>query len=152
MFTKRSITLTSIYTSIAFIIAISCADGNAIKEKNATSNPYVGTWRLFKTTGNMVGSERTGEDLPFYEEYLIDPDGTFTKIRIDHGITKRAEGSYTFSEENNEATLTYSSPENMIVNCTQDNTEHLIFSSKKTCHNSAMACDQPGLFYEKVTN
>lgn len=108
-------------------------------------------WVLVKMTGNMQGSQTTGQDMEWQETYLLRADGSFTKTRITGSETLEAEGTYEAKNSSGEEllVLTFNEDSAIIGNCTGDNKETLQLTSDATLQSSWFACDGPGLYYEK---
>ena len=111
-------------------------------------------WELFRTTGNVANSERTGEDMEWQEYYFFKLDGTFEKVREIEGLVSKATGSFEVIEYNNDDAdyleLTYESGLELIGSCTGDLKEVLVYRTSTIVSNTWFACDGPGLDYMLV--
>ena len=111
-------------------------------------------WELFQMTGQMSDEPpSTGDDMSWQEFYLLKEDNTFLKQRIQDDKITESQGTYSFSNANNENSLIlkHNSTSSIIGNCTGDNTETLLFNKKeKNLTATWWACDGPGLFYKRT--
>lgn len=138
-----------ILLSYAFACSSKNGDTNnpeSSKEQNAQQ------WNLVKMSVGMTGSVSTGEQMAWQETYVFKGDGSFTKKRVQNGSTTTASGTYNTVEENNEKglKLKYAEPSSIIGNCTGNQEEYLYYKESGTILQSSwLACDGPGLFYER---
>ncbi len=107
-------------------------------------------WKLVKMTGSTRNSETIGENMEWQETYLLTENGEFTKTRERDGNTLQAVGTYKVLELSDGLYLEFTYPESssLIGNCTGDLKELLSFRDN-TLYGTWLACDGPGLEYQK---
>ncbi|MBP1838886.1 hypothetical protein [Formosa algae] len=112
----------------------------------------VGDWILIQISGRIEGSETSGADMEWQETYSLYTDGTFEKTRIQDSTTTVAAGTYTYSESTNGDFLefNFSTDSDIIGSCFSNLKEEMVFDSENTFSSSWIACDGPGLIYEKA--
>ncbi|WP_276497799.1 hypothetical protein [Pontibacter litorisediminis] len=108
-------------------------------------------WQLVRMTGQIPNAELTGDKMAWQEYYLLNPDGSFTKVRQQGGVSTSASGTYTYHSSSDEKylELSYAAPSAIIGTCTSDSKERLTLI-KDRLQSSWQACDGPGLEYKKV--
>lgn len=143
----KNVALVSLFVLFLF----SCVTDNEVV---FLENQFPQKWQLTEMTGQTPNSETTGAQMSWQEYYLLKADGTFTKAQIRNGVTTEASGTYSFetSFTSNEKylILTYKTSNSIIGSCTSDLNELLWVKSNTDMISSWMACDGPGLKYERV--
>lgn len=111
-------------------------------------------WELFRMTGDVEGTELTGEQMEWQEYYLFKLDGTFEKVREREGAVSKASGSFEVVEYNNDDSdyleLSYATGLELMGNCSGDSKEVLVYRTTTMISNTWLACDGPGLDYSLV--
>ena len=139
---------------LVFVLPLSCDKDNGeltILEFNANVLPQ--KWELFKMTGNVQGSVTEGEAMEWQEAYVLNSDGSFSKIRAVAEGTISGEGTFAFFDDNGEKglVLTYPEDSGIIGNCSSQPVEYLYLDAdQKTLIGTWWACDGPGLFYQRT--
>jgi len=133
---------------VLLISLISCSnDDSKDVEAKITINDYYGKWTTF--------DEATFKNNPniWYEYYIFNTDQTFTRSRVDKGVTTTLTGTFEFSTRDNRSDiiLTYSAYTNMIYNCSTGfgGTSELLYIHNGKLNNSASMCDYSPI-YQKV--
>ncbi len=144
---KTLITITVLLISI-----FSCAD---ITKSNTTSNDNENPqkWKLVKISGSFANvPATTGSDMLWQEYYLLKNDNTFIKSREINKKNTEAKGTYAYKTltDGEYLELTYESDNTLIENCTADTKELLRRNNENELAGTSIACDGPGLFYEKI--
>jgi len=132
---------------LLIVTLYSCAPDKRVKSKKCPEK-----WRLVKMTGSRGADPMTGADMDWQEWYLLNPDKTFTKTRNQDNRIIEENGTYSSFTliDGKFLELIYPSQNELIGNCTTESVETLIVKSKKEMMNICVACDGPGLFYEKA--
>ena len=122
------------------------------KDKSLNSSSFPQKWQLVKIRSTWTGEEETGDSLEFQEYYLFNPDSTFIKHRDYQEKSYEATGTFFKTEENGSTLfeLDYDSVSPLVGSCYNDSTEVLALKSNDQMVNTWMACDGPGLEYERV--
>lgn len=109
-------------------------------------------WELTEMSTMLVGSQTSGDDLPYNEYYVLKEDNTFTKTRVANGNALKAFGNYSLTSINNDEyfKLEYSSPNDLVESCSSSTIEHLIIDSSTKIRGTANACDWPSKIYRRV--
>lgn len=137
---------------VMFLFLNSCSKKDEIIEvQNFTGNEFPQKWKLVKMTGSAQGSETTGQEMSWQENYVFNSDGSFLKTRNENGNSTSAEGQYTFQKAEKSFILNYDNSNPLIENCSSENIEYL-YLDKNTSYllSNWWACDGPGLFYERI--
>lgn len=121
-------------------------------EKVSDTGQFPQKWQLIKMSGNMAGSETTGDQMAWQESYVLNEDHTFRKVREQSGEKKEASGAYAYVNlsDGKYLELSYNSANELIGNCTGDAKELLRLQDKNKLIGTWQACDGPGLVYERV--
>lgn len=140
---------------IALVILSSCSSGKeeTLKVADFSADDFPMEYELTIYSTMLVGSQVTGDDLPYREKFVFREDQTFTKTRTENGQTYRAEGNYNLASigEEDYFRLTYDSANELVENCSgADDTENLIIDSPSKIRGTANACDYPSKTYERV--
>jgi len=138
-----------------FAIFSSCSkDDDVGRKQEFDSSKYPQKWELVRITGQLVGSEQTGEDMQWQEFYLLKSDGTFLRNRENEGVIFKESGTFSIHETQNEElliTLTYNRANDLVGSCYGSETEEVLYvTSSSTIQNTWNACDGPGLEYKRV--
>lgn len=109
-------------------------------------------WKLVQMSGQIRNSVQKGADMPWQEHYVLNPDGSFSKVRQKGGETTSATGFYTYHSTSGEQylELTYSAPNAIIGSCDAADLKETLMVRKDGLQSSWWACDGPGLLYEQV--
>lgn len=140
--------------SLLICFLISCKKEEKLvsikKEEKSDIEKYPQKWQLVKITGQF--SQQTGTDMYFQEYYLLNSDGTFTKHRERNGTITEVSGSFLFKNFSDGMFIefTYPSDNAIIANCDNTFIEYLWFRPQNKLTNVWVACDGPGLEYEKI--
>ncbi|MBF9239280.1 hypothetical protein I2I05_17950 [Hymenobacter sp. BT683] len=132
--------------------AVACRKASPAPEA-APAAAYPQTWQLVEMTGQLVGSRRTGADLPWQETYVFRADGTFLKTRRHGAQRTEARGTFAVQDlpDGRYAVLVYAAASPLIGSCTATAlTETLAFQADGTLASTWQACDGPGLAYQHV--
>lgn len=133
---------------VLFLNSCSNTDSD-IETSKFMANEFPQKWKLVKMAGSMAGSETTGADMTWQENYIFKSDGSFVKTRTVNGESNSAKGIYNFHEEQQAFVLDYDTSSSLIENCTTANNEYLYLDEDHHyLINSVQACDGPGLYYE----
>ena len=135
-----------IYLVLAIITSACVDDVEHVEEQ------FPQQWQLVRMTGIQGETGKYDHGLAWKEFYLLNPDGTFLKSRLDGGDKTSATGMYAFTESGDEEFLvfTYTEPSEIIGSCTSDLTETLQVLSSSILIGTWSACDGPGLEYFRV--
>ncbi|EDP98594.1 hypothetical protein U8527_21520 [Kordia algicida OT-1] len=115
-------------------------------------NDILGTWKLVEMSGSILNWQTTGADMDWQETYTLNTNGTFMKTRVQNGTTTQASGTFTFIEgtaDGNVIDFTFDSDNDIIANCSAELVERMYLESDDTFFSGWIACDGPGLKYEK---
>lgn len=125
---------------------------SCIDNVDHVEDKYPQQWQLVRISGEDGQSSKHGGRLEWQEFYLLNPDGTFLKSRLDNGTKISATGVFSVQETPDETTLvlTYDAPSEIIGTCTSDLQETLVFLSNNFLIGTWAACDGPGLEYFRV--
>lgn len=136
-----------VYYLLIWLFFSSCID-----DVENVEEQFPQQWNLVRMTGTDGLSDKTGPHLEWQEFYLLNPDGTFLKSRLEDGVKTSATGTFTIQESEDETTLllTYEEPSDIIGSCTIELQETLIFLSNSILIGTWSACDGPGLEYFRV--
>ncbi len=142
----------SSYILISFFLLASCSKSKeTLQSEDFSITSYPQTWNLVKMTGSLEGSESTGEEMAWQENYFFKTDGSFLKTRITEGESESASGTYSFDESIQIFILNYNETSAIIGSCGSNMKESLTFNAESnTLQSNWWACDGPGLFYEKA--
>lgn len=127
-------------------ILLSCSgEGVAHHEK------YPQKWVLVKMSGQMMGSETTGEEMYWQEYYLFYENGKFTKHRELDGLNTEASGKFERIENLNEILLelNYDNQSEIVGSCSGNQSETLWLKSNEVLFSTWLQCDGPGLEYTR---
>lgn len=130
------------------IFTLSCSSDNDMTPGMTDSQK----WELVKMTGNFANSETTGSDMEWQETLVLQDDGIFVKQRERDGTTNDESGIYEFITANDERLLEliFDMDNDLIGNCTGDQTEVYRLVSDTMLVGTWLACDGPGLEYQLV--
>ena len=130
---------------VLFCVLISCSSDNERSE-------YPQKWILTKITGQLADSEVSGQEMEWQEYYYLNANGTFKKTRERDGKGFEAKGSYEYIDENGERflKLKFQDDSEIIGSCYGDQTEYLWIVSDTKMQGTWLACDGPGLEYERI--
>ncbi|MDC6404548.1 hypothetical protein [Maribacter flavus] len=110
-------------------------------------------WRLVQMTGSFVNSTTVGEAMDWQEYYIFNPDGSFIKSRERDGAVLEATGTFEMVEYDNDDAdyleLLFETGGELAGGCYGFGRETLQYVAEDRLQSSWMACDGPGLFYEK---
>lgn len=113
-------------------------------------------WVLVEMTGSMVNSSTKGTDMDWQEYYIFNPDGRFLKTRERNGTIQEATGTFEMVEFDNDTVdyleLRFETGGELAGGCYGQGYEILSYISSVKIQSTWMACDGPGLFYEKEGN
>ncbi|PTX15139.1 hypothetical protein C8N40_10826 [Pontibacter mucosus] len=109
-------------------------------------------WQLVQMSGQIRNSVQKGADMPWQEHYVLNPDGSFSKVRQKGDETTAATGVYTYHSTAGEQylELTYQSLNTIIGSCDAAGLKETLMVHKDGLQSSWWACDGPGLWYEQV--
>jgi hypothetical protein len=111
-------------------------------------------WELVRMTGNIEGSETTGDEMEWQESYVFSPNGTFLKTRTTDTEFSEATGTFEVIEKDEDMehylNLTYETGKTILGSCNGDGAEVLRYLSLKRIANTWNMCDGPGLEYSLV--
>ncbi|MAW93841.1 MULTISPECIES: hypothetical protein [unclassified Leeuwenhoekiella] len=104
---------------------------------------------LVAMSGQMRGSETTGEAMEWQEYFLLKNDMKFEKIQKRDGKEYRSSGTFEIVMLNGDKYLrfTHDTRNEAYGNCTGDTIELLRYTSSNELTGSWSACDGPGLEY-----
>ena len=130
----------------------SCSkEGQVVKTQDFSIDQFPQKWHLVKMTGSFEGSQTTGEEMEWQENYIFKSDGSFLKTRNEMGESTSATGQYFLNEEEKGFILEYNESSSLIGNCTAENKEYLYFDENSHyLLSNWRACDGPGLYYERI--
>lgn len=85
-----------------FLMLMSCSgdsietgEFNSLEEINALKEfSPAGKWTLVKISGPQYDHEKTGEEMGFFDTYILNSDGTFIKSRTEGNTTTKASGRF----------------------------------------------------------
>lgn len=146
----------SLFIIIALCACTACSKDLPANSENADSeglkSQFPQKWQLAEMTGSFANSSTTGEDMEWQEFYVLNADQTFTKSRTSDGNITNIFGTYSFSEISDEKylELNYQIASRIIGSCTSDMQEMMLITSESTMNSTWLACDGPGLRYEKI--
>ena len=129
---------------------ISCSK----EEINMISFPddYPHKWQLVSVLTGLSNTSVSGDQLPYFEEYIFNSDNTFSKTRVVEKSTIVATGSFSVdkSDDKISLSLSYNSESEIIDNCSKELTEILLITSSKSFSNNVLACDRGRMNYSRV--
>jgi hypothetical protein len=117
------------------------------------SEKFPQKWQLVSMKGNIANMPpQTGSKMDWQEFYLLNADGTVSETREREGVTKTITGNYSFKSigKENFLKITYTSDSDIIGNCYETPTEELFIKSDDRFESTWLACDGPGLVYDRV--
>ncbi|PIF34576.1 hypothetical protein CLU81_5235 [Flavobacterium sp. 9] len=134
--------ITALLFTVLFV-AISCSSNDS-DDKPVVSN-YYGKWI------NVVDAKDIDNPYVFRESYKFNRGNTFTKTRIDRGVTTTASGTFEVStnEIGTNLKLTYSTDSMLILNCSNSLIETLTITKAGLLDNDGRMCDAEST-YEKT--
>lgn len=111
-----------------------------------------GNWKLIQMTGSIPNSETTGSEMEWQENYRLNADGTFLKLRERDGVITEALGTYNLINNSDKPLLelTFDTESEIIGSCTSKTQETMNLQSETIFLSSWNACDGPGLKYKKM--
>lgn len=84
---------------LLILTMFSCIFFSCKKESNNDlafdNNKYPQKWKLIEMAENFQTKVTRGANMPWQETYVLDTNGTFTKTRLENGITSEGTGSFT---------------------------------------------------------
>lgn len=137
---------------LILLFAIALFAGSCSKDEKMEPDANTQKWVLVKMSGMAPNSETMGGDMEWQEYYLLYSDGTFMKQREREGIQVNARGNFTFTDktQGKYLELIYDANSEIIGSCNGNNTETLWVVADDKLSGTWLACDGPGLEYEKV--
>ena len=138
---------------LSFIILSCSKNSDEIDTNDLSADSFPQKWSLYKMTGSIQYSERTGDDMPYQEYYIFNSDNTFSKTRISDENEVSISGLYEIKMNNDGVAylLNYPEESDLVGNCSSKKKEYLYFDDQgTTLLSSWWACDGPGLFYKQV--
>lgn len=134
------------------ITILICTLFSCTKDNEFDFEQYPQKWQLKKMTGQIPNSETTGKNLEWQEFYLLNSNGTFIKSRERDGVLTEESGNFTFKDlsDGKYLILTYETENAIIGNCTSEPEEVLFLRSNNKLSGTWLACDGPGLEYERI--
>lgn len=139
--------LNSIFVLLV-ITLISCSDEEAkSSDLQVDSDPV--KLELVAMSGQMQGSETTGEEMAWQEYFILKEDMKFEKVQERDGKETRSKGTFEIEMINGDKYLrfTHDTKNSTFGNCTGDKVELLRYTSSNELTGSWSACDGPGLAY-----
>jgi hypothetical protein len=129
---------------LLFVLGVACID-----EVDHVEDQFPQQWQLVRMTGQSGHTNRTGAYLDWKEFYLLNPDGSFLKSRLDDGVKTSATGTFSIEETEDETALIlmYDAPSEIIGNCDDSMSERLLILGESVMIGTWSACDGPGLEY-----
>tara|TARA_B100000941_G_scaffold290927_1_gene276997 strand:+ start:190007 stop:190372 length:366 start_codon:yes stop_codon:yes gene_type:complete len=113
---------------------------------------YPHKWQLVSVLTGLSNTSVSGDQLPYFEEYIFNSDNTFSKTRVVEKSTIVATGSFSVdkSDDKISLSLSYNSESEIIDNCSKELTEILLITSSKSFSNNVLACDRGRMNYSRV--
>lgn len=133
---------------LLLIILLSCSDEDAkSSDLQVKSEPV--KLELVAMSGQIRGSETTGEKMAWQEYFILKEDMKFEKVQHRDGEETRSEGTFEIKMINGDKHLrfTHNTKNSTYGNCTGDTVELLRYTSSNELTGSWSACDGPGLAY-----
>lgn len=121
--------------------------------KEIDPEQYPQKWELIEISGSIADvPPLTGKDMDWQEYYLLNSDNSFVKSRERDKIITEVTGTFAFviGTDSKYLELSYESDNKLIGNCTSEIKEHLNLNSENLLVGTWVACDGPGLVYERV--
>lgn len=127
---------------------ISCTDDNGTTADLVQQEISV-ELNLVKMSGQIRGSETTGEDMSWQETYILGSEMRFKKIRKTDEGSSTSEGKFDIVMINSDKYLKFihDADSELVGNCTGDKIELLKYTSSDSVESTWNACDGPGLMY-----
>lgn len=127
----------------------SAREEEEILESFFTEEDFPLEWKLESFSTMMVGSNTSGEDMPYQEKISFSREGVFKKTRKESGKVLEATGEYFPVTQNGERfyQLNYSSKNELIENCNGSLEEMFHILSGDKAQSTAQACDYPAKTY-----
>ena len=109
-------------------------------------------WTLVSFNTGLSGEVFSRENLPYQESIFLNPDSTFTRIRIHNNERIEAIGTFEYIQQNGENYLILRNAEEneLIGNCTQSMDEWFLFTNSTNMLGGGLPCDRPGLEFERI--
>ncbi|NOT75952.1 MAG: hypothetical protein HOP08_13580 [Cyclobacteriaceae bacterium] len=110
-------------------------------------------WILVRMTGNFANQPPlVGADMDWQESLYFYPNGKFLKSRERNGAIVEAGGTFQITTISYQkyVELVYDSENELIATCEAGLKEYLMVNSDSELSGTWMACDGPGLYYEKL--
>lgn len=133
---------------VVFITLFSCSDEEEkSSDLQAQSEPV--KLELVAMSGQMRGSQTTGDAMEWQEYFLLKNDMKFEKVLQRDGKEYRSTGTFEIVMINSDKHLrfTHDTKNEAYGNCTGDNIELLRYTSSNELTGSWSACDGPDLEY-----
>lgn len=113
---------------------------------------YPSKWQLMSVVIGLSGSIVSGDQLPYFEEYIFNEDNTFSKTRTLEDTTIVVSGSFSIIDTYEKITLSlqYDEESPIIDNCIKDLREVLLVTSDQSFSNNVLACDRGSMGYSRV--
>ena len=126
------------------LLLVSCVD-----DVDNVAEIFPQQWDLVRMTGQSDHFTRTGRHLEWQEFYLLNPDGSFLKSRLQDGVKTSVTGTFAFQESEGETLLVLSFDEanDIIGSCSLLPEETLIMANNSLLIVTWQACDGPLLEY-----
>lgn len=136
------------------VIALAFVLFSCVEDDPEPTNDISGKWKLISMSGNTPNSETTGQDMDWQENYELKPDETFVKTRVRDGQTTTATGNYSRLNlsDGEYIQLTFNEESDIIGTCIGELKEELFLNTKSSFSSTWLACDGPGLNYQKISN
>ncbi|MFD2828383.1 hypothetical protein ACFSYG_18035 [Leeuwenhoekiella polynyae] len=127
---------------------VSCTDDNGTTADLVQQETSV-ELNLVKMSGQVRGSETTGDEMSWQETYTLGSGMRFKKVRKSDENTLISEGDFDIVMINSDKYLKFvhDSDSELIGNCTGDKIELLKYTSSDSLESTWNACDGPGLQY-----
>lgn len=138
---------------ISFIIGLLLASCSKDEPGIVTfPEDYPHKWQLVSAQTGLSNTSVSGNQLPYFEEYVFNGDNTFTKTRVLDDNSIVATGSFSVERNNDSVFLTLSFDDESVIidNCSNDLAERLLLTSIKTFSNNILACDYGRMDYSRV--
>lgn len=137
---------------LCLYLLMACNSKEEVDENLAFDISINQQWKLTKMTGGLSGTEAVGDEMEWQETYFFNTDLSFSKTRVSDGTSIRATGTFEIEEKGNELLLQLRYPEESTIagSCFGQEIEVLVVrNQQKSLESTWLACDGPGLFYER---
>lgn len=138
--------------SVVFLLYFLLLGCSPSEDRNTLPEGLPQLWKLTSMNLGLSGEVLTGDEVPYSQTIALSADSTFTKTRLQDDETLLAKGTFSYTERDGEQYIVFLNSENndLIGNCNRSLEEWFLFTSETVFYGGGLACDRPGLGYERT--